>query len=66
MPGTLLDARNRRQENENMSTVKFVFSFKRLAACEADGIGIIIHTLPVKELNISRIKGSCVWSHIKK
>ena len=57
VPGTLLDARIT-EENQNMSTVKtFLFSFKRLAACEAARKGIIIHTLQVKELSDQELNG---------
>lgn len=55
-PVTLLHAANTRQENQNTSTVKFLLSFKRLAAYEADRIGIIIHTLQVKELSVQELK----------
>ena len=54
MPGTLSDARNTIQVNQNTSTIKFLFSFKRLGAYEADGI--VIHMLQVKELSAQELK----------
>ena len=40
-----------------MPTVKFLLSFKKLAAYEADGIVIIIHMVQVKDLSAQDLKG---------
>lgn len=47
VPGTLLDARNTRQVNQNVSTVKFLLSFQRPVGYGVDGIVIVIHMVQV-------------------